>query len=138
MIGGTAGALTPDDASLGEVGCGGQSTAGVIGRGPSREFIARRLPLERRTISTTRSADYSMDVDGSVLPAGLDSRSASGVTGVCVARRDAGEVGARYSGLYAIVHGVLSLAAAIGNRGQHGCVLMADRGQLPRAMGAAS
>ena len=33
-------------------------------------------------------------------------------------------------GLYAIVHGVLSVAAAIGNRGQHGCVLMAIEGIL--------
>jgi uncharacterized membrane protein HdeD (DUF308 family) len=28
-------------------------------------------------------------------------------------------------GLYAIVHGILSAAAAIGNRGQHGCLLLA-------------
>ena len=33
-------------------------------------------------------------------------------------------------GLYAIVHGILSLAAAIGNRGQHGCVLMGIEGTL--------
>jgi uncharacterized membrane protein HdeD (DUF308 family) len=28
-------------------------------------------------------------------------------------------------GIYAIVHGILSAAAAIGNRGQHGCLLLA-------------
>ena len=33
-------------------------------------------------------------------------------------------------GLYAIVHGILSVAAAIGNRGQHGCVLMGIEGIL--------
>src|SRR5260370_31006257 len=33
-------------------------------------------------------------------------------------------------GLYALVHGILSVAAAIGNRGQHGCVLMAIEGIL--------
>jgi uncharacterized membrane protein HdeD (DUF308 family) len=33
-------------------------------------------------------------------------------------------------GLYAIVHGILSVAAAIGNRGQHGCVLMGIEGML--------
>lgn len=33
-------------------------------------------------------------------------------------------------GLYALVHGILSLAAAIGNRGQPGCVLMGIEGIL--------
>jgi uncharacterized membrane protein HdeD (DUF308 family) len=33
-------------------------------------------------------------------------------------------------GLYAIVHGILSVTAAIGNRGQHGCVLMGIEGIL--------
>ena len=33
-------------------------------------------------------------------------------------------------GVYALVHGVLSVAAAIGNRGQHGCVLMGIEGIL--------
>jgi uncharacterized membrane protein HdeD (DUF308 family) len=35
---------------------------------------------------------------------------------------------ARLFGLYALVHGILSIAAAIGSRGQHGCLLMAIEG----------
>jgi uncharacterized membrane protein HdeD (DUF308 family) len=35
---------------------------------------------------------------------------------------------ARLFGLYALVHGILSIAAAIGSRGQHGCLRMAIEG----------